>query len=104
MISNITRASKPSLRIYKSKNESAKSTRRTWCCNCLQLLKGVMTADSAKSQNCGGKKSLCTVEVINCPRIAKRTSSNTKKWHVEINVSGQVVSFKGPKGEITLEC
>ena len=62
--------------------------------------KGVMTADSAKSQNCGGEI-LCTVEVINCPRIAKRTS-NTKKWHVEINVSGQLVTFKGPKGEITL--
>jgi len=60
VISNITRVSKPSLRIYKNKNELPKILGGLGVA-IVSTSKGVMTADSAKSQNCGGEI-LCTVE------------------------------------------
>ena len=64
VISNITRASKPSLRIYKNKNELPKILGGLGVA-IVSTSKGVMTADHVKSQNCGGEHTLYS-GVINC--------------------------------------
>ena len=60
VISNIKRISKPSLRIYKSKNKLPKVLGGLGVA-IVSTSKGVMTADTAKNQNCGGEI-ICTVE------------------------------------------
>jgi small subunit ribosomal protein S8 len=60
VISNIKRISKPSLRIYKSKNKLPKVLGGLGVA-IVSTSKGVMTADTAKNQNCGGEV-ICTVE------------------------------------------
>ena len=60
VISNIKRISKPSLRIYKSKNKLPKVLGGLGVA-IVSTSKGVMTADAARTQNCGGEI-LCTVE------------------------------------------
>jgi len=60
VISNIKRISKPSLRIYKSKNELPKVLGGLGVA-IVSTSKGVMTADSARKQNFGGEI-ICTVE------------------------------------------
>ena len=60
VISNIKRISKPSLRIYKSKNELPKVLGGLGVA-IVSTSKGVMTSDSARKQNFGGEI-ICTVE------------------------------------------
>ena len=60
VISNIKRISKPSLRIYKSKNELPKVLGGLGVA-IVSTSKGVMTADTATNQNFGGEI-ICTVE------------------------------------------
>ena len=60
VISNIKRVSKPSLRIYKNKNDLPKVLGGLGIA-IVSTSRGVMTADAAKNQNCGGEI-LCTVE------------------------------------------
>ena len=60
VISNIKRISKPSLRIYKSKNELPKVLGGLGVA-IVSTSKGVMSADSARKQNFGGEI-ICTVE------------------------------------------
>ena len=60
VISNIKRISKPSLRIYKNKNELPKILGGLGIA-IVSTSKGVMTADNARDEKCGGEI-LCTVE------------------------------------------
>jgi small subunit ribosomal protein S8 len=60
VISNIKRISKPSLRIYKNKDELPKVLGGLGVA-IVSTSKGVMTADSARMQNSGGEI-ICTVE------------------------------------------
>ena len=60
MISNIKRISKPSLRIYKNKDELPKVLGGLGVA-IVSTSKGVMTAETARTENCGGEI-LCTVE------------------------------------------
>ncbi len=60
VISTLKRISKPSLRIYKNKNELPKVLGGLGVA-IVSTSKGVMTADAARTQNCGGEI-LCTVE------------------------------------------
>ena len=60
VISNIKRISKPSLRIYRNKNELPKVLGGLGVA-IVSTSKGVMTADAASKQNSGGEI-ICTVE------------------------------------------
>ena len=60
VISNIKRVSKPSLRIYKNRNELPKVLGGLGVA-IVSTSKGVMTADAASEQNSGGEI-ICTVE------------------------------------------
>jgi len=60
VISNIKRVSKPSLRIYRNKSELPKVLGGLGVA-IVSTSKGVMTADQARDNNCGGEI-ICTVE------------------------------------------
>ena len=60
VISNIKRISKPSLRIYKNKDDLPKVLNGLGVA-IVSTSKGVMTADAARKKNFGGEV-LCTVE------------------------------------------